>query len=362
VKAVVLVGGEGTRLRPLTDTRPKQLLPIVGVPMIERVVEGLAGSSVEEVVLSLGYRPDAFLGRYGRGDVHGVPVRCVVEPEPLDTGGAIAFAVRQAGIDSTFVAVNGDVLSDLVLSDLVATHRRCGGQATLALVTVRDPSRFGVVVTASDGRVEAFVEKPPDGRAPASTVNAGCYILEPTVLDRVPSGRRVSVERQIFPELVDEGVLFARVGSEYWLDTGTPEAYLQAHQDLLQGRRGPLPAPGATCRGAGLWACGEVHVGGAVTGGSFVGAGSTVAYGAEVIASSLGAQVTVEAGASLQESVLLDGARVGAGARVGGSIVGAGAVIGAGAQVAAASVIGDGATVPAGDVLYGARVPAALVR
>lgn len=361
MRAVVLVGGEGTRLRPLTDTRPKQLLPIVGVPMIERVVERLAASGVDEVVLSLGYRPDAFLGPYGHGDIHGVPAQCVVEPEPLDTGGAIAFAARQVGIDDTFIAVNGDVLSDVNVADLVATHRDRGALATLALITVPDPSRFGVVVTSADGRVEAFVEKPPAGQAPASTVNAGCYVLDPAVLDRVAPGQRVSVERQVFPGLAEEGLLFARVGADYWLDTGTPEAYLQAHRDLLEGRRGAVPARGATRLADGLWASGDAEVAGVAGGGSFLGDKTVVALGATVHASSLGADVRVESGATIRGSVLLDGVRVCSGAAVDGSVVGAGAVIGAGARVSGGSVIGDGATVAAGDVLEGARLPGALV-
>ena len=185
MKAVVLVGGEGTRLRPLTLTTPKQMLPVVGVPMLERVLGHLARHGVDEAVLSLGYLPDAFLEAYPDGRAAGVSLAYAVEPEPLDTAGAIRFAATSAGVDDTFVVVNGDVLTDLDLTGLVAFHRRAGAQGTIALHPVADPSAFGVVPTDADGRVTAFVEKPPRGEAPTNQINAGTYVLEPSVLKRI---------------------------------------------------------------------------------------------------------------------------------------------------------------------------------
>ena len=182
MKAVVLVGGEGTRLRPLTLSAPKQMLPIVGVPMIERVLGHLASHGIEEAVLSLGYLPDAFLEAYPDGRVAGMGLTYAVEPEPLDTAGAVRFAATFAGIDETFVVVNGDVLTDLDLTTLVAFHRERGAEGTIALHPVADPSAFGVVPTDDHGRVLAFVEKPPRDEAPTNEINAGTYVLEPSVL------------------------------------------------------------------------------------------------------------------------------------------------------------------------------------
>ncbi len=205
MRAVVLVGGFGTRLRPLTAHTPKQMLPIVDRPMIERVVARLADHGVTDAVLSLGYRPDAFLEAYPDDTCAGVALHYAVEPEPLDTAGAIRFAALDGGIEDTFVVVNGDVLTDLDVGALWAFHQRTGAEGTIALTPVDDPSRYGVVPIDDDGRVEAFVEKPPPGTAPTNWINAGTYVLEPSVLDRIPAGRRVSIERATFPEMVADG-------------------------------------------------------------------------------------------------------------------------------------------------------------
>jgi mannose-1-phosphate guanylyltransferase len=207
VRAVVLVGGEGTRLRPLTLTTPKQMLPIVEEPMIERVVGHLADHGVDDAVFSLGYRPDAFIDAYPDGTIAGVRLTYAVEPTPLDTAGAIRFAASFAGIDETFVVVNGDVLTDADVSGLVDFHRRRGAEATISLTPVEDPSAFGVVPTDDQGRVEAFIEKPPRDEAPTNLINAGTYVFEPTVLDRIPAERRVSIERETFPAMVGDGTL-----------------------------------------------------------------------------------------------------------------------------------------------------------
>ena len=355
--AIVLVGGEGTRLRPLTYTTPKQLLPVVEVPMLERVVSRLAEHGVSEVVLSLGYQPDAFLAAYPEGTVAGARLRYAVEPEPLDTAGAVRFAAEACSVSETFLVVNGDVLTDLDVSALVAFHRSHGALATIALTPVEDPSRFGVVPTDADGRVTAFVEKPPPGEAPTDRINAGTYVLEPEVVGRIPAGRRVSIERETFPLLVADGAVFALADEAYWLDTGTPEAYLQANEDVLGGRRGSPPAPGACRLAEGVWGLGTPAVEGEVLPASLVGDGARVAHGATVRASVVGAGSTVETEALVEQSVMLPGARIAAGAVVRGSIVGRGAVVGAGAVVEQTSVLGDDALVEAGARLRGARVP-----
>lgn len=358
MRAVVLVGGEGTRLRPLTYTTPKQLLPVAEVPMIERVLTWLSGHGVDEAVLSLGYRPDAFLAAYPDGVAAGVRLTYAVEADPLDTAGAIRFAAEEAKVSETFVVVNGDVLTDFDLSALMSFHRQHQATATIALVPVDDPSRFGVVPTDAAGRVLSFVEKPPPGEAPTNAINAGAYVLDPEVLDRIPTGRRVSVERETFPALVGEGTLYGVVSDVYWLDTGTPEAYLQANFDLLSGRRTPTPVAGARPLGPGVWVLGSPTVEGEVRSPSLVSYGAEVRAGASVRCAVVGAGAVVEAGARVEESVLLPGAVVGPGAVVRRSIIGRNARVGRGATLSATSVLGEGACVEAGSHVVDGRIRA----
>ena len=358
MRAVVLVGGEGTRLRPLTFTTPKQLLPVVEVPMLERVVAHLGRHGVDEVVLSIGYRPDAFLAAYPSGTVCGVRLCYAVEPEPLDTAGAIRFAADEAGVDDTFLVVNGDVLTDLDVTGLVAFHRAHGAAATIDLTAVDDPSRYGVVPTDENGRVLAFVEKPPAGEAPTNLINAGTYVLEPSVLAAIPAGCRVSIERETFPALAAQGVVFASSTSTYWLDTGTPAAYLRAHADLIDGTRPGPPVPGAVELGERVWTLGDPKLEGDVLPCSFVGEGAMVGPGATVRDSVIGAGCVVEPGAAVIRSVLLPGTRVGEGSAVTGSILGHHVVVGDGVTIEPLTVVGDAVTLEPGRRLVDARVPA----
>lgn len=358
MEAVVLVGGEGTRLRPLTLSTPKQMLPIVDQPMIERVLGQLAHHGIDRAVLSLGYLPDAFRRAYPEGMVAGVSVSYAVEPTPLDTAGAVRFAARAARIDETFVVVNGDVLTDLDVSRLVAFHRDRGAEGTIALHAVSDPSAFGVVPTDAAGKVEAFVEKPRREAAPTNLINAGTYVLEPSVLERIVPDRRVSIERETFPAMVADGSLFAMDdGGAYWLDTGTPAAYLQANLDLIEGRSGP-PGPEARELSPGVWVRGAPVVSGAVVAPAFLADGATVAGGAKVARCVLGPGCTVASDASVTGSVLLAGASVGEKARVVGSVLGPGAQVGEGCDVRPVSVLGAGARLRQGAVVDGERVPA----
>jgi mannose-1-phosphate guanylyltransferase len=331
VRAVILVGGFGTRLRPLTLETPKQMLPIVDRPMIERVVAHLGEHGVTDAVLSLGYRPDAFIDAYPDDRCAGVHLHYAVEAEPLDTAGAVRFAADEGGIDASFVVVNGDVLTDLDLRSLWKLHHERNAEATIALTPVEDPSRYGVVPTDDEGRVLAFIEKPPADEAPSNWINAGTYVLEPSVLERIPVGRPSSIERETFPALVAEGTLYAVASDAYWVDAGTPATYLQAQLDLVDGVRGerePAVAPTAS-----------------------------IDPEASVDHAILMDGVVVEAAAEVRDAVLLPGARVGAGARVRGSIVGPGASVGEGARLDGLSVIGGGAVVPPGAELHGARLP-----
>ena len=363
MRAVVLVGGEGTRLRPLTLTTPKQMLPIAEEPMIERVIGQLASHGIDEAVLSLGYRPDAFINAYPGGSIAGVKLSYAVEPSPLDTAGAIRFAAEHARVDETFLVVNGDVLTDADVSALVDFHRARGAEATISLTPVDDPSAFGVVPTDEQGRVQAFIEKPPRDEAPTNLINAGTYVFEPSVLERIPRERRVSIERETFPELVEAGTLYALGSDAYWLDTGTPDAYLRAHRDLLSGRRPGPPAVGAALDpsiGPGVWRIGEVDVRSGDVVRSLIGSGASVALSAVVEDSVIGARAVIEEGASVVDSVVLPGARIASKATVEGSVVGPDAIIGQRCVIRSLSVIGGGAVTASGTVIDGERVAAGV--
>jgi mannose-1-phosphate guanylyltransferase len=329
MRAVVLVGGFGTRLRPLTATIPKPMLPVGHRPIVENLVRSLASAGITEVTLALGFKPEPFLAAFPDGTCAGVDLRYAVEPEPLDTAGAIAFAARASGIDDTFVVVNGDVLTDLDVAALIAFHRRTGAEGTLHLTPVDDPSAFGVVDLAPDGRVRRFVEKPPRDEAPSNLVNAGTYVLEPSVVDRVPVGARRSIERDVFPTMVDEGTLFAVATDDYWVDTGRPATYLQANLDLLHGRRRGL-------------SCAAVEQ------------GAVVAADAVVVDSLVGLGAVVEAGAEVRGSVVLPGAHIASGAHVIDSVVMG--RVGSGARLEA-GVIGATGEVPAGASMSDVRLP-----
>ncbi|HVT41400.1 MAG TPA: NDP-sugar synthase [Acidimicrobiales bacterium] len=356
MKAVVLVGGEGTRLRPLTLSMPKQMLPIVGVPMIERVLGQLAAHGVDEAVLSLGYMPDAFLEAYPDGRAAGIALTYAVEPEPLDTAGAVRFAATFAGIQETFVVVNGDVLTDLDLSGLIAFHRDHEAEGTIALHPVADPSAFGVVPTDEGGRVTAFVEKPPRDEAPTNEINAGTYVLEASVLARIPEGGRVSIERETFPAMVRDGSLFARSDEGYWLDTGTPSAYLQANFDYVNRKRGSLVAPGLTDRGNGVLVEGDAEFEGDVIGASVIFSDCIIETGARIERCVLGRGCVVAAGALVSDSVLMDGCHVAADAKVAGSVMGPRSIVGQRGDVRPVSVLGADAVVSSGTMVDGERV------
>lgn len=323
MRAVVLVGGFGTRLRPLTNTVPKPMLPVGHVPIIERLVANLGRYGVTEVTFALGFKPEPFVAAFPDGHCAGVALRYAVEPEPLDTAGAIRFAAGAAGIDDTFVVANGDVLTDLDVSALVDFHRAHGAEATIHLIGVPDPSAFGVVALDDAGRVERFVEKPAPGTAPSNLINAGTYVLEPSVLARIPAGQKVSIERATFPAVAGDGGLYAMATDDYWLDTGRPELYLQANLDLLAGLRR-------------YDTCSPVHPAArvapdAVLAQAVVGDGAQVGPGARVERSVLLPGAVIGDGAVVTDSVVMG--RVGAGAEVRASVLGADGVVAPGEHV-----------------------------
>jgi NDP-sugar pyrophosphorylase family protein len=333
------------------------MLPVVERPMIVHVIEWLATHGVDRAVLSLGYRADAFMEAFPSQEIAGVALEYVVEPELLDTAGAIRFAASEAGVKDTFLVLNGDVLTEVDASALVAFHRTRPAQASIALTPVQDPSRFGVVPTDEDGRVTAFIEKPPPGQAPTNLINAGIYVLETSVLEQIPEGRRVSIERETFPALVSAGSLFALASDAYWLDTGTPQQFLQAQLDILTGRR--LLVPGVPEISSGLWVDARAEVSCTLGAHCLVGSEALIAERAEVAESVIGEGASVGPGAVVLRSVLMSRSQVGAGAVVIDSILGPRAVVGEGARVGGMTIVAAGASVPAFAVLDGARYPSA---
>jgi NDP-sugar pyrophosphorylase family protein len=353
----VLVGGEGTRLRPLTFTTPKPLLPIANEPHIDRQLAWLASHGVDEVVLSMGYLPSAFQEHFTHDRFHDVRLRYAVENEPLGTAGAIRFAA--ADIDERFIVCNGDVLTDLDLSALVQFHDDARAEATISLTQVDDPSAFGVVPTKPDGAVIAFVEKPAPGKAPSNWINAGTYVVEPSFLARIPSRLSVSVERETFPRMLAQpGLLYGFQSDAYWLDIGTPEKYLQAHLDALAGRLGVPPCMDAREEAPGIWVQGDatIDAGAELEPPVIVGAGARIEAHARVRRSVLGPGVHVEA-AALDGAVLHARARVSAGSSVRNSVVGADSVLKPEVALGDETVIGAGITIMSGTRISGGKVP-----
>jgi len=342
VQALVLAGGEGTRLRPLTHTTPKPVMPLAGRPFLSFMLDWAHSHGVEEVILSCGFLSDAV--KRVLGDIYdGMRLRYVVEDEPLGTAGPVRLAYDEGILEQRLLVLNGDVLTDIDLTAEVEQHERTGARATLALYPVDDTSSYGVVPTGEDGAVEAFIEK-GGGDAATDRINAGAYVIEREAMERIPAGRPVSFELEVFPSLVGEG-LYGFDAAGYWIDIGTPERYLEATWDLLAGRvASSLPPRDETgslvyenCLVAGA------HVGPQ----SVLGRNCSVGTDARVERSVLHDRVHVGADAVVIEAVLAERVRIGERARVGpGAIVGAGAVIQPDATVPEGSRIEPETTVP----------------
>jgi mannose-1-phosphate guanylyltransferase len=333
--AVVLVGGSGTRLRPLTLRTPKPMLPLVDRPLLAYLFDQLADAGVERAILACGYLPDALIAHFGEGGAvaSGLALEYVVEPEPLGTAGAARLAAA-GRVHETFLLLNGDILSEHDLGALVALHRRRQAAATIALVQVDDPSRYGVVERADDGTVLRFVEKPAPGESPSDLVNAGAYVLEPSVLDLIPEGRAVSIEREVFPQLVGHG-LAALPLTGYWSDVGTPESYLAAHRTLLAHGLGGHPGP------AGVDPTAVLHEGAEVIAPSFVGAGAVLHAGARVgPLSSVGHGAVIGARSVVERAVVQAGARVGEGCSIHDCVIGPDCDLPGGTVPLAGSLVG----------------------
>ena len=340
MRAVVLVGGEGTRMRPITETIPKPLLPLMDRPSLDHVLDHLARHDVHEVVLSSAYLEETFHAFIESR--HGDPaITWITETEPLGTGGAIVNALGAAlpGAEP-FFALNGDILTDLDLTAMLAFHRERGAAATIALTHVTDARPFGLVPTEPDGRVLEFREKPPE--LIPGDINAGTYVLDPAALEGWSVGEHLSIERQIFPALIDAGrPLFGFVSDAYWLDLGTPEQYLRAHFDILEGKVAFEPDYAAPFVAESAHVDLRAHLGRWVV----VGAGASVGAGAEIEDSVLHAGAVVESDAKVSGSILGPLVRIGAAARVSGSALAEGAVVPPG-------VVVDEARVSAGQTAF----------
>jgi mannose-1-phosphate guanylyltransferase len=341
MQALLLAGGEGTRLRPLTLTTPKPIMPLAGRPFLSFMLDWVHSHGVDEVILSCGFMSDAV--KLVLGDIYdGMRLRYVVEEEALGTAGPVRLAYDQGLLEERVLVLNGDVLTDIDITAELAQHERTGARATLALHAVEDTSSYGVVPTAEDRQVEAFIEK-GGGGAPTNRINAGAYVIEREVAERIPAGRAVSFELEVFPSLVGEG-LYGFQAAGYWIDIGTPERYLEATWDLLAGRvRSSLPPRDET----GSLVYENCLLSGAHVGPqSVLGRHCSVGTDARVERSVLHERVHVGADAAIVESVLAERVRVGERARVGpGAMVGAGAVIPPETVVSAGARIEPGATV-----------------
>ncbi|MGZ6642954.1 MAG: sugar phosphate nucleotidyltransferase [Solirubrobacteraceae bacterium] len=353
MQAVILVGGEGTRLRPLTSTVPKPVVPLVDRPFIAYMLEWLERHGVDDVIMSCGFLATSVRNVLGDGSQYGLRLRFVEEPEPRGTAGALKYA--EDLLAERFLMLNGDVLTDIDLTAQLAQHEATGATGTLALVPVPDPTAYGLVRLHEGNAVKGFLEKPAADQIDTNLISAGAYVLERSVLDLIPPDRNVSIEREVWPLLVDNG-LYGYPADAYWLDIGTPERYLQGTFDILEGN---VATAVAERLGDGYLAVGEhVEAQGRIVPPALVERGCEIAAGAHVGSLVvLGEGVQVGAGATIERSVVLNGSVVGAGAVLRDCIVGAGVRIGAGSTIAGGAVLGEGVTVGAQNVLdRGVRV------
>jgi len=328
--AVVLVGGFGTRLRPLTLSTPKPLLPIANRPLLERLMASLARGGVTHAVLSLGFKPEPFLNAFPSNVCAGVKLTYAVEDRPLDTAGAIGFAARQADIHKrgeTFLVANGDVLTDLDIAALISFHKSTQAQATIHLTPVEDPSQYGVVETDSQGRVLRFVEKPSPGQTTSRNVNGGTYVFEVSALDRMPGVAPSSIERETFPELVRDRQLFGYATSDYWIDAGRADSYVRANIDLLQ--RKSIYAVEAISSESFIAKSATVTK-------SVVGRGCKIGENARVVGSVLLDGATVEDNSAVTDSAVMG--HVGSFAQVSGCLIGVDGEVRSGAVLRDAKV------------------------
>jgi mannose-1-phosphate guanylyltransferase len=353
MQALILAGGEGTRLRPLTSTVPKPVVPLVDRPFIRFMLDWLHSHGVDDVVMSCGHLASGVRNVLGDGSAFGLRLRYVEEPRPLGTGGALKFA--EPLLSDRFLMLNGDVLTDIDLTAQLEQHERTGATATLALTPVEDPSAFGLVRTRKGGEVTEFVEKPAPDQIDTNNISAGAYVLERSVLDLLEAEQPASIERDVFPRLVGDG-LYGYVSDGYWLDIGTPDRYLEGTFDILEGtvhsavreRMGD----GYLCVEDGVENAGRIIPSALVENGCRIGEGSRI--GGRVV---LERGVTIGEHTTLERAVVLQGAEIGSHCTLSGCIIGGGVRIGDECHVDGMSVLGEGVTIGKGNVVSnGARL------
>ncbi len=353
MQAVILVGGEGTRLRPLTSTVPKPVVPLVDRPFISFMLDWLVRHGIDDVIMSCGFLASGVRNVLGDGAGFGIRLRFVEEPDPRGTAGALKFA--ESMLDERFLMLNGDVLTDIDLSAQIAQHETSGAKATLALVPVADPSAYGLVHLNDDRSVHDFLEKPSPDAIDTNLISAGAYVLEREILELVPPDRNVSIEREVWPRLIGEG-LYGFPSESYWLDIGTPERYLQGTFDIIEGN---VKTP-VTERLGEDWlavdAGASVH--GRVVPPAVIERGVRIAAGAHVGSLVvLGEGVSVGTGTTVERAVILRGAEIGENCTLRDCIVAGGCRIGANTQITGGAVLGEGVTIGAGNVIaHGARI------
>jgi mannose-1-phosphate guanylyltransferase len=350
---VILVGGQGTRLRPLTSTVPKPVVRLVDRPFISFMLEWLHGHGIDDVIMSCGFLAESVRSVLGDGSNLGIRLRFVEEPEPLGTAGALKLA--EPMLDERFLMLNGDVLTDIDLSAQIAQHLDSGARATLSLVPVEDPSAYGVVVLEEDRSVRDFVEKPSPDKIDSNLISAGAYVLEREILELIPPARKVSIEREVWPRLIGDG-LYGFPSESYWLDIGTPERYLQGTFDILEGN---VETPVRERLGGDWLAIAEgVELQGRVIPPAVIERGVRIGEGARVGGLVVLAEdVSIGAHSTVERAVVLEGAQIGEHCELRDCIVAAGARVGANSKITGGAMLGEGVSVGAHNVITrGARI------
>jgi mannose-1-phosphate guanylyltransferase/phosphomannomutase len=347
VKAVIMAGGEGTRLRPQTSNLPKPMLPLVGRPMMEHIVALLRRHGVTDIVVTVAFLPNAIRSYFGDGSELGVRMVYATEETPLGTAGSVRNARDE--LDERFLVISGDVLTDIDLTSVVAFHEKNNAMATIALSAVENPLEFGIVITREDGSIERFLEKPGWGQVFSDTINTGIYVLEPDVFDWIPEGRSVDFSGEVFPELLEAGKpLYGYVADGYWEDVGTTAAYLSAHQDILDGKVAVDIAGFELQPGVWLGRGSSVDPLARIVGPAFIGENCSIAHDAVLAPyTTIGANTQVAEWVEIERSVVGENAYLGPAAHVEGAVLGRSCDLRRGARCDAGSVVGEGCLIGA---------------
>jgi NDP-sugar pyrophosphorylase family protein len=340
MKAILLAGGKGTRLRPLTVHTPKPIVPILDRPFLYYQIDLLKQiPEIDEVILSLNYQPRRIEEIFGEGEGLGIRVRYVVEPMPLGTGGAVRYAGD--ALTESVVVFNGDVLTEVDLAAVLRLHRERKAKATIVLTPVENPGAYGLVETDREGNIQRFLEKPGEDEITCNTINAGIYVLEPDTFNRIPKDTAWSIERSFFPSLIERGETFmAYVYDGYWIDIGTPGKYLQVHHDIMDGRYSAPPFNGKSA----AWTSPDARVeeGVEITGPCFIDEGAVIKKGARILPYSvIGRQTHVEEGAVVDGSIIWPNGWIGPEASIRGAILGRNCHVGRNAVIDSSVVLGD---------------------